>query len=92
MATHQHYSPGLGGYYLPKAQRLRGVGSELIQSGMAIARALGYQTLYATTNTAGGILERLGWKPMGSLLHHEEQIALYRYTLMNGERGMRRFG
>jgi GNAT superfamily N-acetyltransferase len=85
LAGYPEYQPGLGGLYVPEPYRKRGIGTELIRSGMETARALGYQTLYTTTNTAEGILERLAWEPMGAVLHHGEPIAVYRYTINEGQ-------
>jgi RimJ/RimL family protein N-acetyltransferase len=79
--THLQYQPGLGGLYVAISHRGQGIGTELVQAGMATADELGIQTLYATTHVAGGILKRLGWKQLGSVLHDEEQIALYQCTL-----------
>jgi RimJ/RimL family protein N-acetyltransferase len=81
--THPQYQPGLGGLYVAISHRGQGIGTELVQAGMTTAHELGIQTLYATTHVAGGILEGLGWKQLGSVLHGEEQIALYQCALKN---------
>src|SRR4030067_756567 len=81
LETQPEYRPGLGGLYVVKTHRKFGIGTDLVRAGMTLAQGLGYQTVYTTTNTAGGILERLRWERMGSVQHHGEQIALYRYAL-----------
>lgn len=80
LTTHLEYQPGLGGLYVPKPHRKRGIGTDLVQAGMLLAQRNGYQVVYTTTNVAGGILDRLHWKQMGSVLHNGEQIALYKYS------------
>jgi len=81
LETQPNYGPGLGGLYVAIARRKFGIGTDLVRAGMTLAQGLGYQTVYTTTNTAGGILEQLRWERMGSVLHHGEQIALYRCAL-----------
>jgi GNAT superfamily N-acetyltransferase len=67
--------------YVAKPHRRRGIGTELIQAGMVLARELGYHSIYTTTNVAGGILEYLQWEYLGPVNHHGEDIALYRYVI-----------
>jgi RimJ/RimL family protein N-acetyltransferase len=78
--TRPEHQPELGGLYVATPLRGRGVGTELVRAGMVAARELGYQTVYATTHTAGGILGRLGWEQIGSV-QHAETIPLYRCDL-----------
>ncbi len=78
--THPQYQPGLGGLYVTISHRGQGIARQLVQAGMTTAQELGIQTLYATTQVAGGILEGLGWQHLGSIQNHAEQIALYQCT------------
>jgi len=78
--TRPEHQPELGGLYVADSHRRRGIGKELVRAGMAAARELGYQAVYATTHTAGGILRRLGWEQIGSV-QHAEMIPLYRCDL-----------
>ncbi|OHB62128.1 MAG: hypothetical protein A2167_02400 [Planctomycetes bacterium RBG_13_46_10] len=80
LETHPEYRPGLGGLYVAKPHRRCGIGTELVQAGMLLAQRVGYNVIYTTTNVAGGIVERLQWEWIESVLHHGEQITLYRYT------------
>ena len=73
--------PELGGLYVDKACRGHGVGTALVRSGMELAREQGYETVYATTGVAAGILERLGWEFIQTVDHRGEQLALYRCKL-----------
>jgi GNAT superfamily N-acetyltransferase len=83
LEAHPENHPGLGGLYVAKPHRRCGIGTELVQAGMSLAQRIGYQEIYTTTNVAGGILERLKWERIGSVIHHGEQIALYRYAPMD---------
>ena len=75
------HSPGLGGLHVAESHRGRGIGTALTKAGMEAARALGYAAVYTGTDTAGGILERLGWEALESVVYHGHQVVLYRYVL-----------
>ena len=75
--TLPEYHPGLGGLYIVERHRGRGIGTELVRAGMNVARKQGYESVYATTVTARGILERLGWKLVQAVSHGDEQLLLY---------------
>ena len=75
------FQPGLGGLFVLESHRGHGIGTELIRSGMKLAIDQGYETIYATTVVAAGILERLGWEYIKTVIHQDEQLALYRYKL-----------
>jgi GNAT superfamily N-acetyltransferase len=73
--------PGLGGLFVAEQYRRRGVGSELVRAVMGLAREQGHKKVYATTITARGILERLGWQLVQPVSHGDEQLLLYRCDL-----------
>ncbi len=75
------YQPGLGGLLVRNAFRKRGIGTELVQAGMALARELGYSSLFATTATAGSILTNLGWDMLQEIDHDGQWLKLYCYEL-----------
>ena len=75
------YRPGLGGLFVAEQYRRQGIGAALISAGMDLARQQGFAKVYATTLTAGGILERLGWQPLWTVSHGNEQTVLYRCDL-----------
>ncbi|HMO57656.1 MAG TPA: GNAT family N-acetyltransferase [Roseiflexaceae bacterium] len=71
------YHPGLGGLLVVEQHRGRGIGTELVRAGMQLARQQGYERVYATTITARGILERLGWKLIEVVSHNSEQLLMF---------------
>ena len=78
LSTHPDYKPGLGGLYVAKHLRGRGIGTHLVSAGIQLAWDLGYPAIYTTTNTASRIVERLEWERLGTINHHGEVIGLYR--------------
>ena len=48
---------------------------------MKLALDQGYETVFATTVVAAGILERLGWEFVKTVIHQDGQLALYRCKL-----------
>jgi len=75
------FQPELGGLYVVEYRRRQGIGTVLVQAGMKLAHEQGYDTVYATTVAAAGILERLGWEFIKTVLHSDGQVALYRCKL-----------
>lgn len=79
--TLPEYKPELGGLYVVESHRGHGIGTELVQAGMKVAREQGYATISATTVAAAGILERLGWEFVKTVIHQDGQVLLYRCKL-----------
>jgi GNAT superfamily N-acetyltransferase len=79
--TLPEHQPELGGLFVVESLRGHGIGTELVRAGMKIARDQGYETVFATTVLAAGILERLGWEFVTTLTHHDGELALYRCKL-----------
>lgn len=77
----QEFQPELGGLFVVESHRRHGVGAELVRAGMKLALDQGYGTVYATTVTATGILERLGWEFIKPVVYPDGQVALYRCKL-----------
>lgn len=71
--------PELGGLYVIKSHRGHGIATELVRAGMKLALDQGYETVYATTVAAAGILERLGWQFIRTVIHQDGPLSLYRY-------------
>jgi predicted N-acetyltransferase YhbS len=81
LETHPEYTPGLGGLFVTEQFRNHGIGTDLVRAGMKVAREQGYETIYATTRAARGILERLGWRLVQIIQHDSEQLGLYQCEL-----------
>jgi len=79
--TLREFQPELGGLYVVESHRGHGIATELIRAGMQVAREQGYETVFATTVAAAGILERLGWEFIKTVVHQDGQTALYRCKL-----------
>lgn len=80
-ATLPGFQPELGGLYVVGSYRGHGIGTELIRAGMKLAHEQGYETVYATTVAAAGILERLGWEFVKTVIHEDGELSLYRCKL-----------
>jgi RimJ/RimL family protein N-acetyltransferase len=79
--TLREFQPELGGLYVVESRRGHGIATELVRAGMKVALEQGYATVYATTVVAVGILERLGWEFIKTVIHQDGQLALYRCKL-----------
>ena len=79
--TLPEFQPELGGLYVVESHRGHGIATELVRAGMKLALDQGYETVYATTVVAAGILERLGWEFIKTVIHQDGQLALYRCKL-----------
>ena len=75
------FQPELGGLYVVESHRSHGIATELVRAGMQLAREQGYETVYATTVAAAGILERLGWEFLQTVVYQEGPTTLYRCKL-----------
>lgn len=75
------FQPELGGLYVVASHRGHGIATALVRAGMKLALDQGYETVYATTVVAAGILERLGWEFIKTVIHQDGPLALYRCKL-----------
>ena len=75
------FQPELGGLYVVESHRGHGIATELVRAGMKLALEQGYETVFATTVLAAGILERLGWECVKTVNLQDGQVALYRCKL-----------
>ena len=71
------FQPELGGLYVVESHRKHGVATELVRAGMQLAHKQGYETVFATTVVAAGILKRLGWEFLKTVVHEDEELPLY---------------
>jgi RimJ/RimL family protein N-acetyltransferase len=79
--TLPEFQPELGGLYVVESHRGHGIATELVRAGMKLALDQGYETVFATTVVAAGILERLGWEFIKTVIHQDEELSLYRCKL-----------
>ena len=75
------FQPELGGLYVVVSHRGQGVATELVRAGMQLAHKQGFETVFATTVVAAGILKRLGWEFLKTFVHEGEELSLYRCKL-----------
>ena len=75
------FQPELGGLFVVESHRSHGIGTELVRAGMKLALDQGYETVFATTVVAAGILERLGWRFIKTVVHQDGELKLYRCKL-----------
>jgi len=75
------FQPELGGLYVVASHRGHGIATELVRAGMKLALDQGYEAVFATTVAAAGILERLGWEFLQTVVYQEGPTALYRCKL-----------
>jgi len=75
------FQPELGGLYVAESHRGHGIATKLIRAGMQVAREQGYEAVFATTVAAAGILERLGWKFLQTVMYQDGPTGLYRCKL-----------
>lgn len=62
LASHGHLGPWLAALLVRPERRGRGIGTALVTAVEREARRLGFPRIYTGTGTAGGILERRGWR------------------------------
>ena len=79
--TLPEFQPELGGLYVVVSHRGHGIATELVRAGMQVALDQGYKTVYATTVAAAGILERLGWEFLQTVVYQDGPTSLYRCKL-----------
>jgi RimJ/RimL family protein N-acetyltransferase len=75
--TLPEFQPELGGLYVVESHRGHGIATELVRAGMKLALDQGYETIFATTVVAAGILERLGWKFIKTVIYEDGPVSLY---------------
>ena len=75
------FRPELGGLFVVESHRGHGIATELVRAGMQIALDQGYKTVFATTVAAAGILKRLGWEFVKTVIHQDGQLSWYRCKL-----------
>ena len=73
--------PWLAAFLVGENERRRGVGTALVAAIEGEARRLGYEAIYTSTDSADGIVRRLGWQPFGASESLRGPVAVYRQDL-----------
>ncbi len=73
--------PWLAAVLVVEEHRGKGVGTALVAAVEEEAARLGFESLYTSTDTAAGILERRGWCRVGVTESLRGQVAVYRRDL-----------
>ena len=76
--THEHLGPWVTGLWVAPDLRGHGLGRDLLLAVEKKATAWGFREIYAVTNTARGLFEKLGWNRVEEILYHGEEVTLYR--------------
>ena len=72
----------LGGVYICKNQRGKGLAKQLVSKAKEIARSFAIKTLYLQTeNLNGGIYAQLGWKPIEQITNKGEEVLIMQSNL-----------
>ena len=70
--------PWLAAILVGEDHRGRGVGTALVAAIEGEARRLGFESIYTSTDAAGGLLERRGWQAFATAESLRGQVAVYR--------------
>ncbi len=81
IATHTHLGPWIGGGMVAPHLRRRGIGARLVAALEAVARDLGFRTVYAGTSTADSLLVRGGWQFIEVVQYDGQAVSIYEKAL-----------
>ena len=76
--THEHLGPWVTGLWVEPGFRGLGLGRKLLLAIAEEAAARGHRQIYAVTNTARGLFDKMGWTAIEEILYHGEEVTLYR--------------
>ncbi len=77
--------PWIAALMVEKNNRRKGIGAALISALEGEARRRGFDALYTSTDTAGGILLRRQWRAMDQVASLRGPITVYRLSLRPGD-------
>ncbi len=69
-------TPSIIGLLVGQNHRGRGIGTALLESCVEVARTLGHQRLYVSTNLLGTLLGKMGWEEMGQAKFLNDEYGL----------------
>ena len=76
--THEHLSPWVTGLWVAPDLRQHGLGRRLLLAIAEEGEARGFREIYAVTNTARWLFDKLGWEALEEIEYHGEVVTLYR--------------
>ncbi len=76
--THEHLGPWVTGLWVEPGFRGLGLGRDLLLAIAEEAAARGHREIYAVTNSARWLFDKLGWTALEEILYHGEEVTLYR--------------
>ena len=75
--THEHLGPWVTGLWVEPDLRKLGLGRSLLSAIAEEAKARGFREIYAVTNTARWLFDKLGWEAVEEIVYHGEEVTLY---------------
>jgi GNAT superfamily N-acetyltransferase len=84
MGNHPELSAWLSGTYVAPAHRGRGVASALVRHAVREAARMRVELLYLYTESARGLYERLGWRPIGEEEYEGDMVTIMAIDTSNG--------
>ena len=76
--THEHLSPWVTGLWVQSDLRGLGLGRKLLLAITEEAASRGFREIYAVTNTARWLFDKMGWEAVEEIVYHGEEVTLYR--------------
>lgn len=83
------HGPFLAGFVVMPLARRQGVGAALVAAIEAEAARLGFGALFGSTDSAGGILTRRGWRAVGRAPSSRGEMVVYRLAFDRAGAGNR---
>ena len=80
MDTREDLGPWLAGMYVERANRRKGIGSQLVDSMLRKASSLGITHLYLYTPEAEGFFSKLNWSVLERTTYKELSVAIMQRT------------
>lgn len=84
--THEHLSPWVTGLWVQPDLRGLGLGRKLLLAITEEAASRGFREIYAVTNTARWLFDKMGWEAVEEILYHGEEVTLYRTSRQTKQR------
>lgn len=79
--SHRHLHPWAAAFLVGENYRNRGIGTALLMAVEEEARRLGHDSLFISTDSATGLVERLGWRRIDEADSLRGPVAVYEKQL-----------